>query len=442
MPATEGPLSFGQLSIWRDVRALPESRWAEANVWAVWPLPTGTGVAAVRRSLERLVRRHPALRTTYELSDPDNPRQIVHHGVDVEWDLVEAGSRSIAAVVGELTAVPFDLTRSPAWRVRLLTSGADVEHLVLVNHHIVADGGGQAVLQADLSAALRATAGEAAEQETYSLVTMAEEQRSASFAAKNAAALHNWRVCLPPACAGGQAPPDAITLQASIQRPELAVNVHNLARRLDISPSSVYLAAYTSTISRVAGLSSVPLRLMSSNRFSARWGRYVTSMNQWAPVQFDLPAKGDLPVLARHMHNIALRTYRLGMYDPAALAQFRRERPDLSREVESAWAFNHITADRLPRGSRDDDQEGPQLRWEEAFHRFGHRCYLRAFDDGTLRLRACGMSRELVAAILTGMCAVLTADPDSTIAHVGGGHSVPARPTAEGGGHLAARLPG
>jgi hypothetical protein len=99
------------------------------------------------------------------------------------------------------------------------------------------------------------------------------------------------------------------------------------------------------------------------------------------------------------MHNIALRTYRLGMYDPDALAAIRQENPGLSRERESAWAFNHIIADR----SFHERTADTGIRWEHGFHRFGHRFYLRVFDDGTLRLRARGVSRDLVAAVLLGV---------------------------------------
>ncbi|MGX7675475.1 condensation domain-containing protein [Plantactinospora sp. DSM 117369] len=401
-----GPLSFGQLSIWRDVRTLPPARWAEANVSAVWPLPDGTAVAGVRRAMQRLVRRHPSLRTTYQLTDPDRPEQLVQPDGDLELDVVDLATQDVPAALAELGSGPFDLERGTGWRARVLTARGHAAYLVFVNHHIVADGGGQAVLQADLSAQLRTPAGNAVEEDTYSLVTMAEEQRSPTFAAKNEAALRNWRACLPPACSsamGDPAPPDAETLQASLCCPGLATTAYDLARRADISPASVFLAAYAMAIRRATGLTSVPLRLMSSNRFSARWGRYVTSMNQWAPLQFDMPVEDDLPALARRLHHVAVRAYRLGMYDPEALARLRADRPELSRQAESAWAFNHITADRSLYVSGSDDPSDGEVRWESGFHRFGHRFYLRAFDDGTLRLRGRGTSRDLVAAILTGV---------------------------------------
>lgn len=398
---TGGPLSFGQLSIWRDVRGLPDQRRADANVSAVWPLPGGAAPAAVRRALDVLVKRHPSLRTTYRLDDPDRPEQVVHADAERDVTVSESPGPDLRPVLAELTAAPFDLSTGTGWRARILTRGQLASHLVLVNHHIVADGGGQAVLQTDLAALLRSV--EVGPDRPYDLITMAEQQRAPSFAARRDAAIRNWLTCLPPACGPGIESflpvADSGPLQASLRCAAMSGTAYDLARRHDLSASSVFLAAYALAISRTTGMPSIPLRLMSSNRFSARWGRHVTSMNQWAPLHFDMPAGIDLPALAQQLHNIALRTYRLGMYDPEALARVRTEQPELAREAESAWAFNHIAVDRSLHGDPGGDED-TDVRWEAGFHRFGHRFYLRVFDDGTLRLRARDVKPDFVAAIL------------------------------------------
>src|SRR5438309_11675522 len=72
-------LSYGQLSVWRDIDDLPRARWHEANFGARLRLPEGGGFTAdeVIAAVRGLGVRHESLRTRYTTADPDKPLQRV-----------------------------------------------------------------------------------------------------------------------------------------------------------------------------------------------------------------------------------------------------------------------------------------------------------------------------------------------------------------------------
>ena len=95
-------------------------------------------VAALRRALGVVVARHEALRTTFGVED-GVPFQMIHAPGVVELAVEEAGT-DFAAVAREEAARPFDFSREPLFRVRLLRLGADDHVLCLTLHHLCADG--------------------------------------------------------------------------------------------------------------------------------------------------------------------------------------------------------------------------------------------------------------------------------------------------------------
>ena len=132
-------LSHGQLALWHMQRLLP------ANV--AYNVPLGLRIlspldgAEIRRVCQRLVDRHPALRTTYAQPDRE-PVQIVHDRMPVRLRMVEAADWTDAALADHLaqeTCRPFDLERGPVMRATLATGDAGRHLLLLVFHHIAVD---------------------------------------------------------------------------------------------------------------------------------------------------------------------------------------------------------------------------------------------------------------------------------------------------------------
>jgi len=148
LPRNEGPwsfpLSFAQQRLWfLDQMEFGNPAYnAPAAVRLVGPL----NVAALEHSLNEIVRRHEILRTTFAV-EAGQPRQVVAPTFKLELPLVDLRDRPEAQrepAARELAVKdarqPFDLTRGPLLRAKLLRL-ADAEHWVLLTmHHIICDG--------------------------------------------------------------------------------------------------------------------------------------------------------------------------------------------------------------------------------------------------------------------------------------------------------------
>ena len=111
------------------------------NVWDAVRLRGPLDLDRFRRSLQKLVDRHPLLRTTFFEVDGE-PRQRVHSTWEVPLEVIDASgwnaSRQAACLQAEVHT-PFDLERGPAGRAVLLRVSEDEAVVVFVLHHIVTD---------------------------------------------------------------------------------------------------------------------------------------------------------------------------------------------------------------------------------------------------------------------------------------------------------------
>ncbi|HLL45317.1 MAG TPA: condensation domain-containing protein, partial [Longimicrobiaceae bacterium] len=150
------PLSFAQERLWFLDRLDPGS--TTYNIPMAWRLGGALDEAALERSLGEIVRRHEALRTTFEEVDGSPVQVLVPFGgfaLPVE-DLSELTEADREAAVGRRTGEEarraFDLSAGPLFRVALLRLGAEEHVLLLSMHHIVSDGWSIGVLFRELSA--------------------------------------------------------------------------------------------------------------------------------------------------------------------------------------------------------------------------------------------------------------------------------------------------
>ncbi|WP_433342168.1 amino acid adenylation domain-containing protein [Streptomyces sp. CA-253872] len=124
------------------------------------PLDTGALEAAVRD----VVARHEALRTRFPDTE-GRPRQEVVPAEEVRVDLPVRRLEDFAATAGPVhdeARAPFDLAREIPFRARLFALGDEEHILLLVVHHIAADGWSVGVMGRDLARAYEArTAGAA-----------------------------------------------------------------------------------------------------------------------------------------------------------------------------------------------------------------------------------------------------------------------------------------
>ncbi|MEV6277042.1 amino acid adenylation domain-containing protein [Nocardia sp. NPDC051832] len=158
------PLSLAQHRMWVLNQVDIES--AAYNLPFALRLTGALDVPALGQAVADVLERHEALRTRFPAHGGDGAarqeilpvRQALPAGLDVETGPVDDHDR-IAALV----TAGFDVTAHPPVRIRLFTDPAAGEHLlVLVAHHISADGVSLAPLARDLATAyLARTAGAA-----------------------------------------------------------------------------------------------------------------------------------------------------------------------------------------------------------------------------------------------------------------------------------------
>lgn len=157
--AREAPVTESQLEVW-----LSDQLGAEAscsyNESVSLHLRGSTNELALKRSLERIVGRHQALRATF---DVEGHRQ--HFASDSKIDLPIVDLTSLTTgekesrlhqIIADDASTPFELNKGPLVRAQLIRMTPDHQILLFTVHHIVCDGWSTNVLVDELSQAYNA----------------------------------------------------------------------------------------------------------------------------------------------------------------------------------------------------------------------------------------------------------------------------------------------
>lgn len=133
------PLTFGQLSVWRDVEDLPIDRAHEANLADVWTVPREVHPHRIVTAFEGLTRRHEGLRIRYD-DGPRGLRMILPGRADRAPVRVlrEDAEHTLKAVVDAELAAAVDLSVGPGWRAAVV-AGPESTAVVVLSHHITTD---------------------------------------------------------------------------------------------------------------------------------------------------------------------------------------------------------------------------------------------------------------------------------------------------------------
>ena len=107
---------------------------------------------AFERAWQRVVDRHPALRTAFFWSDLDRPLQAVYSGVRLPWEVRQGGWSDLLAWQEEDRRKDFDLSRPPLARAVLMDLGREGYGFLWSYHHALLDGWSLPVLLRDLFA--------------------------------------------------------------------------------------------------------------------------------------------------------------------------------------------------------------------------------------------------------------------------------------------------
>ena len=148
-------LSFGQQRLW--FLAQLESSSAAYNVPLAWRITGALNLPALRRSLDQLIIRHEALRTTFP-AEGGEPRQVISAAQPLNLESIDlrnvedsARGAQLARHVCDVAQRPFDLVTGPVMRAALFRIAGDQHVFVCVLHHIVCDGPSIAILLEELT---------------------------------------------------------------------------------------------------------------------------------------------------------------------------------------------------------------------------------------------------------------------------------------------------
>ncbi|MEM6469766.1 MAG: condensation domain-containing protein, partial [Planctomycetota bacterium] len=137
----EFPLSAGQRALWFGYRRDP--RQTAYNVFLPSRFHDAMDLQRLERAVDRLVKRHDALRTTFAEHESDNhPVQRVASMGNHEFRVIDCESWSSEKLNRRVLAEtqrPFDLTTGPLLRVACFRVRTDDIVIVATTHHIVVD---------------------------------------------------------------------------------------------------------------------------------------------------------------------------------------------------------------------------------------------------------------------------------------------------------------
>jgi hypothetical protein len=151
------PASFAQERLWFLDRLSPGS--AFYNVEAAIPIDTAVDADVLERAVNEIVRRHGALRTTFQ-DEGGGVVQVVAPELHVSLQRIDLRALSLAerdeaqlAIRRERARTVFDLERGAANTDRSADTRARHRYLFLLNmHHIVTDGWSMGVFSRELTA--------------------------------------------------------------------------------------------------------------------------------------------------------------------------------------------------------------------------------------------------------------------------------------------------
>jgi amino acid adenylation domain-containing protein len=142
--------SYGQRALWFLHQLAPES--PAYNVASAVLIKTEIDISALHRAFTKLVQRHPALRTTFDIIGTE-PIQHIHQHLDFCFQREDASIWSedyLKERLSEEAHRPFNLEQGPLLRVNLFAKSEQENILLLVVHHIITDFWSLAILAEEL----------------------------------------------------------------------------------------------------------------------------------------------------------------------------------------------------------------------------------------------------------------------------------------------------
>jgi amino acid adenylation domain-containing protein len=304
------PTSYAQRRHWFLHSLAPESS-AYAMPLA-FRLRGRLDLPALQHTLDALVARHEALRTTFPAPDGRPVQRVAAQGrvlID-RRELPGAGQREILTRLRETIADPFDLAHGPLLRVVVWRLAPDDHVLLAVVHHIVSDGRSVEILLAELAAgyARGRPAGDAARlQPGDHAVWEATEVSTGAFSAS----LGYWREELAGASADLAVPselPPPLSIAGPVGRVSStlpAQPLRALARKLGTTEFVAALSVFYATMIRFCGQRDVIVGVPVAGRVRPEMAGMVGCFVNTLPVRLRCDGNPTARELMTYVHAVS-----------------------------------------------------------------------------------------------------------------------------------------
>ncbi|MDP9086071.1 MAG: amino acid adenylation domain-containing protein [Pseudomonadota bacterium] len=283
------------LGIERELPGLPQF-----NLPFVHRLQGPLNVSALQQSLVEVVRRHDSLRTGFSWVK-GQPTAFVVAAADVDVRLlvedlaagIPARSKRARALLLEKAALqaeqeawkPFEMTRAPLLRARLLRLGHDDHILVLILHHIIVDGWSMGILfeeVAEIYSALVSRRQAGLPEQTVQFSDFAAWQRKWCTGDAASRQLASWnghlREAVPVFSRDGRAAgarPGSATAREPLHLPtEMVARLNALSRSQDATLFMTLLAGFKTMLLARNGRGDICVATIMANR-SELWTERV-----------------------------------------------------------------------------------------------------------------------------------------------------------------------
>jgi amino acid adenylation domain-containing protein len=333
------PLSEGQRAIWVAHELAREN--TSMNLGEAVRVRGPLDVDALRRAVDRLVDRHPALRTTFS-GAAGEPIQTVQRSLRTRLEVVVHRRRvadDIARDVRERIDRPFDLAAEAPFRATLLALADDEHLLVLALHHIVGEFWALVILMGELVEfyrsetqgrapklpPLEATYGEfAAQQRSYLAGRAAESDR------------RYWLERLGGEMSALELPTDrprplhpsgAGALRAFELDADTARGVKELSKSLGVTIHATLLSAFAVHLYRHSGQGDLVIGAPMTGRSEARYAGVVGYFDNPLPLRITCGGDASVRELIRSVRDEVVGAFEHQAYPfPRIVEQVRRSR--------------------------------------------------------------------------------------------------------------------
>ena len=322
--ASRAPLSYAQELLWLLDRASPGM--TAYNVPLARRVAGPLDVAALRQALAGVIARHEILRTTY--AGETEGVQVVSGASEPVLEVIDlsadpAGTRDSRglALIAEFARRPFDLSRDPMLRARVIRLAADEHLLVLVSHHIVLDGWSRSILLREVSAlyeAARAGAEPSLPAPAIQYTDYAAWQRETLSGARLAGLLDYWRGRLAAPLPSLDLPTDrprpsvpsyqGATASATIPATTLEA-IRTLAHRHDVTLYMVLLAGYQILLHRYGGGDEIIVGSPIAGRGRPELESLIGYFASAVPLRTDLSGNPSVADVLRRVRETALGAF-------------------------------------------------------------------------------------------------------------------------------------